>query len=134
MNDTINFGKYKGERWTRLPVHYLRWIVNDPAITGNTKRKASSELRRRGTKVPTSIQLSGHAIDRASQITKAWRSVGVYTWLLRISEQAFAQRERNEEIIAFKGFKFAFAYGEYYPILKTIMINEKKHHREKIEQ
>lgn len=28
-NKVIVFGKHKGERWTRLPISYLKWIMNE---------------------------------------------------------------------------------------------------------
>lgn len=120
-NLIINFGKYAGERWTRLPVSYLRWLANSAA--GEVKKLAESELERRGTTIPTTVELSGHAIDRASQITKVWMREGVYSWLQRRAEEAL-QSDVKHEVVYYKGLKFVFVFGEYYPTLKTVMIDK----------
>lgn len=123
-NLIIEFGKHKGERWTRLPVSYLRWLVNE--ASGEAKDLAEIELKRRGTTVPATVELSGHAIDRASQITRVWERQGVYSWLQQRAEEALktATEEKQVEIV-FKGLKFVFSYGEYYPILKTVIQKNK---------
>ncbi len=120
-NLIINFGKYAGERWTRLPVSYLRWLAN--SADGDAKKLAESELERRGTTIPTTVELSGHAIDRASQITKVWMREGVYSWLQKRAEEAL-QSDVKHEVVYYKGLKFVFAFGEYYPTLKTVMIDK----------
>lgn len=125
-NLTITFGKYSGERWTRLPISYLRWLANSAA--GEAKEIAAAEIARRGTTIPSTVELSGHSIDRASQIAnRSWKKDGVYSWLLRIAEEALANAPKNKkrEIIFHEGFKFVFSFGEYYPTLKTVMIDKK---------
>lgn len=117
-NLIIDFGKHKGERWTRLPISYLHWLMNE--VGGEKGAIAKAELDRRGTTMPTSLVLSGHAIDRASQITKQWEEDGVYSWLQKIAEEALEKANGATEV-SYEGFKFAFVYGEYYPTLKTIM-------------
>ena len=117
-NLEIDFGKHKGEKWTRVPVSYLKWLSNE--TDGERKLLAESELKRRGTTTPSTLELSGHAIDRASQITKEWQDVGVHSWLQKIAEEAIIEGNRAEQI-TYKGYKFSFAYGEYYPLLKTII-------------
>lgn len=117
-NLVIGFGKHKGERWTRLPLSYLRWLANE--TQGDSKQLALSELERRGTTIPQTLEVSGHAIDRASQITKDWQDVGVHSWLLRLGEEALAENYGKEEVFH-KGYKWVFTYGDYYPVLKTIM-------------
>lgn len=119
-NLIIDFGKHKGERWTRVPVQYLTWLVNNGRETPITQL-AREELERRGTTMPTDLILSGHAIDRASQITKEWHTVGVYSWLTKIANKALKSSPEKEEVIYFNGFKFCFIYGEYYPTLKSVM-------------
>ncbi len=32
---TVGFGKHKGELWTRVPVSYLRWLVNSEPLNGS---------------------------------------------------------------------------------------------------
>lgn len=123
----IDFGKHKGQLWTRVPVGYLRWLVNvkDP-LTPEAIEIANAELDRRGSKIPT-IEISGHAIDRASlRCRKIWhedrtKDEGLHSWLVRVSKEALERGERAEEKIKHKGMKFVFEHGEYYPSLKTIM-------------
>jgi len=114
----VDFGRHKGERWTRIPVGYLKWLVND---VGDEKGKiAQAELNRRGTTMPTELVLSGHAIDRASQITKEWQETGVNSWLSKIANEALEVADGKERI-KHKGYKFCFTYGNHFPTLKTIM-------------
>ena len=122
-NVIVAFGKHKGEPWTRIPKSYLTWLVNEkeskfPGSEIN-KQFARAELERRGTKVSHKIELSAHAIDRASQITTEWKSEGVYTWLERMATEALETSEEDE--VYYKGYKFAFKKGEYYPSLLTII-------------
>lgn len=114
----VDFGKHKGERWTRVPVSYLRWLANE--ANGSRKEIAEAELARRGTTLEHTVELSLHAIDRASQITDEWKEKGVASWLQVIATEALEQAE-GEATIVYNGYKFAFSYGNYYPILKTIM-------------
>lgn len=133
----VNFGKHKGERWTRVPVMYLRWCVNqlqDPA-----RKYAELELARRGTSVePINIELSGHAIDRAStRLQSYWLETregdeGLYSWLARIAKEAYdasgmptfdedtVDRKSQDIEIYRNGIKMVFMIGRYYPVLKTI--------------
>jgi len=122
-NKIVDFGKHKGERWTRIPVSYLRWLTNE--TEGEKQEMAKAELKRRGTTIPTSLELSNHAIDRASQITIKWKKQGVCSWLHKMGEKALELAGGQEEI-AYKGFKFVFVYGNYYPVLKTIILSKKK--------
>lgn len=117
-NLKVDFGKYKDTPWTRVPVSYLRWVTNE--LGGLRKEIAESELKRRGTTTPMDLELSGHAIDRASQITDEWKEQGVHSWLQKIANDALMQASGAEEIV-YKDFKFAFVYGNYYPVLKTII-------------
>ena len=123
-NLKLNFGKYKGERWTRIPISYLRWLINEKNMSEDILELAESELARRGTILEKELELSSHAINRASTITGVWKTQGVYNWLYKISKKAL-KIANGKEIVLFNGFKFCFKYGEYYPILKTI-INLKK--------
>lgn len=116
-NVLIDFGKHKGMPWTRLPVSYLKWLSNEG--TGEPKEYALAELDRRGTVTPDSLELSLHSINRASQITKEWKRQGVCKWLQRIAEEAL-DKANGDETVEYKGYKFSFSYGDYYPVLKTI--------------
>lgn len=127
-NKFFDFGKYKGERWTRVPVSYLKWLANDSY--GERREMAESELKRRGTTIPSDVELSGHAIDRASQITNQWKDMGVYSWLTTIAGEA-ADLIIDDEVVVHKGFKFVFILGNHFPILKTIMVKEIKNKKQK---
>lgn len=120
-NKYITFGKHKGERWTRLPVGYLRWLANEGE--GDGKLMAEAELARRGTTLKWEVELSGHSLDRASQITDEWKSQGVYSWLMDLAGIAATMTEKAEgdEKIEYGGYKLVFVHGNHYPILKTIM-------------
>jgi hypothetical protein len=134
MNEEINthdliidFGKHKGERWTRVPVSYLTWLGNQVEENENVKI-ARAELARRGSTYPT-IEISGHAVDRASlQCRKIWhdtrgREEGLNSWLIRMSNEALVKGKKfedNPNKYRYLGMKFVFEFGEFYPTLKTI--------------
>lgn len=130
----IDFGKHgpqdgqPGELWTRVPVGYLKWIVNEPNMADERKEVAQAELERRGTVTPT-IEVSGHAIDRASlSLRKTWhltavnKDEGLHAWLCRVAAEAL---ERGEPVgdnrIVYLGMRFAFEHGDQWPVLKTVM-------------
>ena len=129
-NLIVEFGKHKGERWTRIPISYLKWIVNQPAAeydNARTKEIAQAELDRRGITTPTTLQVSGHAIDSATlRVRKIWHQTavnpdeGLYSWLNRIGSEALLLAAGKENI-EHMGIKWVFVYGEYYPTLKTVM-------------
>ena len=134
-NLTVTFGKHKGELWTRLPVSYLRWLANE--TQGANKETALAELERRGTVLDRSLELSSHPIDRASlRCRKVWHETalndeeGIYSWLLRVATEALSQFEeqaRKGEKVKYGGLKLVYTFGDYYPILKTVLPG-KKHH------
>ena len=124
-NLVVDFGKHKGELWTRVPLSYLRWLINEKTKWSDI---AFAELKRRGsTKLPE-LELSGHAIDRASQrLMKFWRGQeqGLYSWLHDIAVEAFENGEVIDETdknkkVEYKEIKFKFAKGEIYPTLLTV--------------
>lgn len=129
----INFGKHKGTLWTRVPVSYLRYLINTPAPeprnnNGNASEIAKAELQRRGSVIPT-LEISGHAIDRASlNCRKMWHATaldsneGIHAWLMRQAMNALALKQVNAEgQYLFGGMKFCFQPGEEFPILKTVI-------------
>lgn len=135
-NETIKFGKHKGERWTRLPLGYLKWILNEMEPAAQAYIMAEAELERRGDTMPAEIEISNHAIDKASlRVRKAWHTdrqqdEGLYSWLVRISTEALSEKNDNgtsqNERINWKGCKLVFTYGNFYPTLKTVM-NDKSY-------
>ena len=107
MTESINthgmicdFGRHKGERYTRIPVSYLKWLANTPEHKAHEIAKA--ELARRGTVTPD-LEVSGHAIDRASlSCRKIWHQTassdqeGLHAWLSRVAAEALERGERLE--------------------------------------
>jgi len=127
----VDFGKYKGERYTRLSIGYLCWMLDIGHRLGDV---AQAELDRRGFKANDhNIEISGHAIDSASlRCRKLWhkdknKDEGLHAWLLRLSEEAITtQAIDDEDRINYKGMRLVFNRGELYWTLKTIMRENKK--------
>jgi hypothetical protein len=123
----IDFGKHKGERWTRVPVNYLKWILNEPGMVEEKKAIAKAEMERRGSFTPD-LEVSGHAIDRASlMLRKTWHETalskeeGLHAWLCRMSQEALENGEKLESgKIRYMGMKFAFKQDGCWPVLKTV--------------
>lgn len=123
----IQFGKYNGELWTRVPASYLKWLANESTDAAGNLAKA--ELMRRGTVIDGSLDIAPHAIDRASlkltgiyMKTRKDREEGLYTWLFRKANEALAESPGMKPTdVVYDGMKFVFKHGEYYPILITIM-------------
>lgn len=124
---TLGFGRHKEVLWTRCPVGYLKWMVNEPTMAAERKTIAAAELARRGTATPD-LEVSGHAIDRASlNCRKTWHETkregeGIYTWLCRVAREALDggkvdDKDRHHHL----GMKFAFEHGAEWPVLKTVM-------------
>lgn len=125
--ELLTFGKHKGERWTRVPKSYLRWLANEGT---QYKQKALEELKRRGTTVTHDIELSAHAVDRASlRLEKQWKTMrkhdeGIYSWLERMAKGALEIQgildEGEDTEVIYSGMKFCFSHGDYYPCLKSV--------------
>lgn len=126
----ITFGKHgpkngsEGELFTRIDVGYLQWMVNNKTRQWGY---ADAELRRRGTVFPD-INISGHAIDRASlRCRKAWHLTalneeeGLHAWLVRMSLGALSANNKKGDKYLYRGMKFVFELGYTCPTLKTIM-------------
>ena len=130
-NLIVDFGKHNGERWTRVPVGYLIWLINQPeVIPGMEKNKeiAKAELERRGETIQSNLEISKHAIDKASlRCRKIWHQTalnkdeGLYSWLKRVADEAIKTRDDKPERIKYLGIKFVFKWGNEFPILKTVM-------------
>jgi uncharacterized protein (DUF3820 family) len=124
---TIDFGKHKGELFTRLPRSYIRWMINEKCPNWEI---AKAEFERRGDTMPK-VELSGHAIDNASlRVISIWQTrmslhEGFYSWLQRMTLEAIEHGEpMGDQIHWYKGMKFCIAEGEEFPTLKTIMRNK----------
>lgn len=123
-NLIVDFGRHRGERYTRLPVNYLKWMVQ----SNHTKADiAKAELDRRGTVTPE-FDLSGHAIDSASlRLRWYWHKTakskeeGLHAWLCRMCKEALAQSQPDSDGVIFYGeMKMVFESGTW-PVLKTVM-------------
>lgn len=122
-NKIINFGKYKGERWTRLPISYLRFLID---ARTPYKDIARAELKRRGTQLDGGVELSAHSIDRASlHLIPKWKRFrnkdeGLHSWLSRMSREALKYGFLNEGGVDYHGMRFIFVKGDLITTLKTI--------------
>lgn len=134
------FGKHRGERLVHVPVSYLRWMVGSSIKHADL---AERELIRRGTTVPT-LEVSGHAIDRASILCRyfwhqertkkgADHQEGIHAWLVRKAAEAWALRpatapegEGQGQKIVHDGIKFTFAFDGKWPVLLTVRPAKKK--------
>lgn len=119
-----DFGKHKGTLYTRIPVAYLKWMVN---VDHTCADIAKAELERRGSVTPE-LEISGHAIDRASlTCLKLWQLTrtegeGLNAWLIRLSQGALdSVNGVVEGKILFMGMKFVFEMDGVWPVLKTVM-------------
>lgn len=130
-NEVLTFGRHKGERWTRIPIGYLKWILNEMPKESEAWQMADAELERRGDTMPSEVEISNHAIDKASlRVRKAWHNdrgqdEGLYSWLQRICSEVLSDDSKPERR-RYKGCVLIFTYGNFFPTLKTVM-NDKKH-------
>ena len=131
-NLIVDFGKFKGERWTRLPISYLKWLIN---AGSQYAMIAQSELDRRGITDLGAMDISAHAIDRASLFcSKQWRetrekSEGLHSWLYRTAVAALkdgAPAGIESEGRIYEGMKFIFKFGMISPTLVTVMNLEER--------
>jgi hypothetical protein len=123
-NLICDFGRHKDQRWTRIPVSYLKWLVNEGSKSAPI---ALAELKRRGTALTQDVEI----IDRASQeLIGKWMETrvgneGMHAWLCRLATAARERREIDGKY-SHAGMKFVFVEGEIYPTLKTVMLDRSK--------
>ena len=119
-------GRHAGERITRIRVSYLKWMVN---VGHSFADRAEAELKRRGTVTPD-LEVSGHAIDRASLLLrKRWHEMrgaeeGLHAWLVRVAGDALREGERHPMEagrIEYAGMSFRFEMDGRWPVLKTVL-------------
>lgn len=142
----VPFGKHRGELVTRVPFQYLRWAVNNLVhhqITlrdGNTvpfHMAASAEIERRGDRA-SGIEISGHAIDRASLralqywVETARPDEGLYSWLERRAIEVYENAQQHKEgyvikehnkdrmRVAHDGIDWMFQVDLLLPVLLTL--------------
>lgn len=123
----LDFGKHKGQLLTRVPVSYLKWILNETSMSPKWRELAKAEFERRGDTMPR-VEITGHAIDRASlRVLHLWDSTrnkreGLYSWLMRITLRALEEGKRLPNgKIKFWGMKLVIEPGIEFPVLKSIM-------------
>lgn len=125
-NVRLSFGKHKGQMITRVPLSYLRFMINESTKMCDYAR---AELERRGGELPK-VEISGHAIDRASmRVGHIWRETrgadeGLYTWLSRMVLEALEADNAihgDDGGYAHNGVKWVIAQGDEFPVLKTCM-------------
>ena len=121
---TMPAGIHKGERITRIPVGYLKWMVNSRHTHADI---AAAELARRGTTTPD-LDVSGHALDRASLLCrKQWHDTrrkdeGLHSWLCRVAREALDRDTLNKRgRHVHVGLQFVFETETVWPVLKTVM-------------
>lgn len=121
---TIKFGKHKGELFTRLPPGYLRWMVQNETTDHQIAR---AELERRGDAAEFDIEISAHAIDRASlrllplyERTRKNQNEGLHTWLQRNALDAHALAD-GADTVEHMGVKWVFAELVACPVLKSVI-------------
>lgn len=123
--ERIGFGKFAGEYWTRVPVPYLKWMVQ---AEHSHARFAEAELARRGTSPEgNGIHISGHAIDRFSlRRLNLWHEYrqeeeGIHAFLIRVSLEALETVEPRREKYHHLGMTLAIDTSMAEPILKTVL-------------
>lgn len=134
----MTFGKYEGQRVTRVPVGYLKWAVaNEASSIVETKdgkfpfhEVARAEIERRGERLEN-IDVSLHAIDRASLYfipkyrLERGHMEGIASWVGRLAWEAWQDRKPGERQIdgSWKiernGIKFIIE-EMVIPVLKTV--------------
>lgn len=130
--EIVNFGKHTGERWTRIPVSYLKWMIN---AEHSQMEKAQAEMDRRGTSVdPHGIGISGHALDRFSQRRlHVWEEhrqdgdgqdvkfEGIHAFLVRVSKEAMEKVEPRGDKFKYLGMKLVIDTSMAEPVLKSVV-------------
>lgn len=125
----VGFGKHRGELWTRVPSGYLKWLIN---VGAGDWEIALAELERRGVPIETGIEISGHAVDRASlKLLKLWRQnrnedEGLHAWLMRGATEARAKGKEIRGRIHYAGIKWVFKDGNLWITLATVMPEKEK--------
>ena len=124
---TLDFGKHRGTLLTRVPLSYLKWMLNESTMAPRWRELAKAEFERRGDTMPR-VELTGHAIDNASlRVLHLWESTrnrreGLYSWLTRVTLRALEEGIRLPNgKIRFWGMKLVIEPGEEFPVLKSIM-------------
>lgn len=134
----IRFGKHVGTRLTRLPIQYLRWMVAE-----NVDRPIAQWERDRRGDIDPEIEVSHHAIDRASQrLLHIWTAdrhsdpenghyEGIAAWVHRMAVEAMAQDDRQDQddgsvVYCYKTMRFVVKdSGGGWPTLVTVALSNR---------
>lgn len=115
-------GKHTGEPITRMPLSYLKWMVQARHTHAD---KAAEELLRRGTVTPE-VDITAHAIDTASlRIIRTWendrkKDEGLHSWIARRAIEALRHGKADGEKRIHKGIVWVIDTSGAWPILKTV--------------
>lgn len=122
-------GKHRGELITRVPLSYLKWMI---CARHQNAAQAEVELKRRGTNSLPQIEVSGHAIDRASlRIRKIWHQdrqqmpfhaadEGLYSWMVRRGFEAFQLVPQGRDQVKHMGVVWTFEMDGVWPVIKSV--------------
>lgn len=127
---TLVFGKHRGERFTRVPISYLKFMVCNQTEQCEI---AQAELERRGITEMPELEISGHAIDSASyRLIRQWKAnrkkigrtncEGLHSWLMRIAGEALKDTVVDKEgrYLHPAGVILVFELNTEWPVLKTV--------------
>lgn len=134
----IQFGKYDGQRVTRVPYSYLKWAISNEVAAPVTTRDgdrpfhevAAAEIKRRGERMQ-SIDITSHAVDKLSlRHLKKWKAdrgndEGLYSWAQRRAMEAWNARtvadQRDDEVWEIKHFDIKWVIEDQaIPVVKTV--------------
>lgn len=131
-NVRVDFGKHAGKLWTRVPIPYLRWMIN----TGHSQATmARAELDRRGIPAVMDFEVRNHAIDRASQFfLEDWQAErdgdeGLCSWIYRRAAIAIElardipPSDDGSVRVDHRGICFVIQMAEEWPVVLTVMKN-----------
>lgn len=134
----VQFGKYDGQRITRLPYSYLMWAVANDVQASVTTRDgdkpfclvAAAEIKRRGERI-MDIDVSAHALDRISlRYLKKWQlerghEEGLVNWAQRHAREAWTARtvadQKDDGTWEIEHFDMKWVIEEKaIPVVKTV--------------
>lgn len=116
--ETIPFGKHRNTRWVNIPAGYLSWLANESKLWSPI---VQAELARRGTSIQYTVDIRGHAIDRASQrLWKLWlntrksKDEGLHSWLQRMFDEAVPSLKGSKpDVFVDRHIKFYVKWGSF---------------------
>ncbi|MBF0121207.1 MAG: hypothetical protein HQK79_20430 [Desulfobacterales bacterium] len=135
QNLICSFGMHKGQPYTRLPISYLKWMVE---INHTHKTIAEAELNRRCVPLQKKegIKITIHAINRASQFCLKQlkqfelNKKGIHNCLTDLSLEALKKSNDKDKAEGkgkyfYAGLQWIFAFEGNEAVLKTIFPHKK---------